>query len=40
MLFTRTVDVHVGTLRKKIEAQAARPQFILTLHGIGYKFVG
>lgn len=40
MLFTRTVDVHVATLRKKIEPHAARPRFILTLHGIGYKFVG
>jgi two-component system alkaline phosphatase synthesis response regulator PhoP len=37
---TRTVDVHVAWLRKKIEPQPRRPQFILTVHGIGYKFVG
>jgi two-component system alkaline phosphatase synthesis response regulator PhoP len=40
MVFTRTVDVHVATLRKKIEPEASRPQLILTLHGIGYKFAG
>jgi two-component system alkaline phosphatase synthesis response regulator PhoP len=37
---TRTVDVHVAGLRRKLEANAARPEFILTLHGLGYKFVG
>lgn len=37
---TRTVDVHVAWLRQKIEASVKQPQFILTVHGMGYKFVG
>lgn len=37
--FTRTVDMHVAKLRKKIEDDPARPRFLLTVHGIGYKFV-
>ena len=37
---TRTVDVHVAWLRRKLEPIPRRPQFILTLHGLGYKFVG
>jgi two-component system alkaline phosphatase synthesis response regulator PhoP len=36
---TRTVDVHVAWLRQKIEASPKRPQHLLTLHGLGYKFV-
>jgi two-component system, OmpR family, alkaline phosphatase synthesis response regulator PhoP len=37
---TRTVDVHVAWLRQKLEPNPRRPQFILTVHGMGYKFVG
>ena len=37
---TRTVDVHVAWLRQKLEPNARRPQYILTIHGLGYKFVG
>jgi two-component system alkaline phosphatase synthesis response regulator PhoP len=37
---TRTVDVHVAWLRQKIEDNPRHPQFILTVHGLGYKFVG
>jgi two-component system alkaline phosphatase synthesis response regulator PhoP len=37
---TRTVDMHVAKLRKKIEARPADPQFLLTVHGLGYKFTG
>lgn len=37
---TRTVDVHVAWLRQKIEPNPRRPQYILTAHGLGYKFVG
>jgi two-component system alkaline phosphatase synthesis response regulator PhoP len=37
---TRTVDVHVASLRRKLEADPGNPQFILTLLGLGYKFVG
>ena len=37
---TRTVDVHVAWLRQKIEPNPRKPQLILTIHGLGYKFVG
>jgi two-component system alkaline phosphatase synthesis response regulator PhoP len=37
---TRTVDVHVAWLRQKIEDNPRHPQFVLTVHGLGYKFVG
>ncbi len=35
---TRTVDVHIAWLRQKIEDDPAAPQFILTVHGQGYRF--
>ncbi len=35
----RTVDVHVGTLRKKLEAPTNGPHYIQTVWGVGYKFV-
>ena len=37
---TRTVDVHVAWLRQKIEPNPRHPQYVLTVHGLGYKFVG
>ena len=37
---TRTVDVHVAWLRQKIEPNPRHPQFLLTVHGLGYRFVG
>jgi len=37
---TRTVDVHIAWLRQKLEVNPKIPQFILTVHGHGYKFVG
>ena len=37
---TRTVDVHVAWLRQKIEPNARHPQFVITVHGMGYKFAG
>jgi two-component system alkaline phosphatase synthesis response regulator PhoP len=37
---TRTVDVHVFTLRRKLEADPSHPQFIQTVMGFGYKFLG
>ena len=40
MPLTRTVDVHVAGLRQKIETNPRVPEFILTVHGLGYKFVG
>ncbi len=35
---TRTVDVHVAWLRQKLETNPKHPQFIQTVHGLGYKF--
>ena len=40
MPLTRTVDVHVAGLRQKIEANPKVPEYILTIHGLGYKFTG
>jgi two-component system alkaline phosphatase synthesis response regulator PhoP len=37
---TRTVDVHVAWLRQKLEGNPRRPEFIHTIHGMGYKFSG
>ena len=37
---TRTVDVHVAWLRQKLEDNPKHPEYILTVHGLGYKFVG
>jgi two-component system, OmpR family, alkaline phosphatase synthesis response regulator PhoP len=37
---TRTVDVHVAWLRQKLENNPKHPQFIQTVHGLGYKFAG
>lgn len=37
---TRTVDVHVASLRQKLEADPKHPKFIRTVLGFGYKFVG
>ena len=34
---TRTVDTHIADLRAKLEQNPARPQFILTVHGTGYR---
>ena len=37
---TRTVDVHVAWLRQKLEDNPRHPHYILTVHGLGYKFAG
>jgi two-component system alkaline phosphatase synthesis response regulator PhoP len=37
---TRTVDVHVAWLRQKLEDNPRHPEYIHTVHGLGYKFVG
>ncbi|HEX8396159.1 MAG TPA: response regulator transcription factor [Pyrinomonadaceae bacterium] len=37
---TRTVDVHIAWLRQKLEPNPRRPQYIITVHGLGYKFTG
>jgi len=36
---TRTVDNHIAGLRAKLEADPARPIYIRTVHGVGYRFV-
>ena len=38
--FTRTVDVHVASLRQKIEEDPKQPQLVVTVPGLGYKFMG
>jgi two-component system alkaline phosphatase synthesis response regulator PhoP len=38
-VYSRTVDVHIAALRQKIEANPKAPRHILTVHGMGYKFV-
>ncbi len=38
--FTRTVDVHVASLRQKLNDDPRQPHYILTVAGLGYKFVG
>lgn len=40
MMFTRTVDNHIAKLRQKIEDDPENPAFILTVHRVGYRFVG
>lgn len=35
---TRTVDVHIRNLRKKIEENDKEPKYIVTVRGVGYKF--
>jgi two-component system alkaline phosphatase synthesis response regulator PhoP len=37
---TRTVDVHVARLRKKLERRPSVPEFIVTVHRAGYRFTG
>lgn len=37
---TRTVDVHIASLRSKLERNHKHPKHILTVHGMGYKFAG
>jgi two-component system alkaline phosphatase synthesis response regulator PhoP len=37
--FDRTVDAHIKNLRRKIEPDSRAPQYVLTIYGVGYKFV-
>jgi two-component system alkaline phosphatase synthesis response regulator PhoP len=37
-MFTRTVDVHVASLRQKLETDPKQPRVLLTVQGLGYKF--
>jgi two-component system response regulator RegX3 len=36
---TKTLDVHIKRLRQKIEPQPSKPTMIVTVRGLGYKFV-
>lgn len=36
----RTVDVHIRWLRERIESSASNPQRLVTVRGVGYKFIG
>jgi DNA-binding response OmpR family regulator len=38
--YDRTIDAHVKNLRHKIEENSRSPEFIQTVYGIGYKFIG
>lgn len=38
--FDRTVDSHIKNIRQKIESDPKKPCYILTIHGVGYKFGG
>jgi len=37
---TRTVDTHIAKLRQKIEDKPHDPKHLITIHGVGYKFLG
>jgi two-component system alkaline phosphatase synthesis response regulator PhoP len=37
---TRTIDTHVTWLRQKLEENPRHPQYIVTIHGLGYRFAG
>jgi len=39
-LSTRTLDVHIAWLRQKLEEDASSPRHIITVRGLGYKFMG
>lgn len=36
---TRTVDMHIGTLRQKLGDDAENPRYIKTIRGVGYRFI-
>jgi DNA-binding response OmpR family regulator len=36
--YERAIDSHIRNLRRKIEPPEDEPQYILTVHGVGYKF--
>jgi two-component system alkaline phosphatase synthesis response regulator PhoP len=37
---TRTVDVHMAWLRRKLEDNPRLPEYFITVRGMGYKFTG
>jgi DNA-binding response OmpR family regulator len=38
--YERAIDAHVKNVRKKIEPDPRAPQYLLTVHGVGYRFAG
>lgn len=36
---TRTLDQHISQLRKKVEPEPSEPQTIITVHGVGYRYL-
>jgi two-component system response regulator RegX3 len=36
---TRTVDIHIAKLRRKIEPDPAEPRFLMTVRGVGYRLL-
>ena len=38
-LTTKTLDVHIAWLRQKLEEEPSRPKHIVTVRGLGYKFM-
>jgi two-component system alkaline phosphatase synthesis response regulator PhoP len=36
--YERAIDAHIKNIRKKIEAKASEPRYVLTVYGVGYKF--
>ncbi len=38
--YDRTIDTYIKTLRHKLEPEPKKPRFILTVHGVGYRFGG
>ena len=36
--YERAIDAHVKNLRRKIEPDTRKPRYVLTVHGIGYRF--
>ena len=38
--YDRIIDTHIKNMRQKIETDSRNPRYILTVHGVGYKFGG
>ena len=36
--YERAIDAHVKNLRRKLEPEPGRPRYVLTVHGVGYRF--
>jgi DNA-binding response OmpR family regulator len=36
--YERAIDAHVKNVRKKLEPEPGKPRYVLTVHGVGYRF--